>query len=89
MEDVCGWVCISEISHFKNGENAEVYEKMFKIHTTEDGKGILKTIWSITAGGYINQNINNDVTSKIWGLWVVLTFFFIIVFYDFYKITGI
>lgn len=44
MEDVCGWVCISEISHFKNGENVEVYEKMFKIHTTEDGKGILKTI---------------------------------------------
>ena len=41
---VCGWVCIPEISHFKNGENVEVYEKMFKIHTTEDGKGILKTI---------------------------------------------
>lgn len=53
-----------EISHLKNKENVvEVYEKMFKIHTTEDRKQISKTIWSITAVGYISQNINNDVTS--------------------------
>ena len=53
-----------EISHLKNKENVvEVYEKMFKIHTTEDRKQISKTVWSITAVGYISQNINNDVTS--------------------------
>ena len=34
-----------EISHLKKEENVvEVYEKMFKIHTTEDRKQISKTI---------------------------------------------
>lgn len=44
-----------------------VDEKIFKIHTTRDGKGISKQVQLQEVeerSGYISQNINNDVTTK-------------------------
>ena len=79
-----------EISHLKKEENVvEVYEKMFKIHTTEDRKQISKTIWNITAVGYINQTLTMMLHLKIGGLQAVLTFFFHNCILWFYKIIGI